>query len=37
MTVPRANDALFCFATRDFNFATKETNFETPDILREQS
>ena len=30
MTAPRAKDALFCFATRGFNFATRKINLDTP-------
>ena len=31
MRAPRAKDALFCFATRGFNFATRKNNLNTPD------
>ena len=31
MMPPRAKDALFCFATRGFNFATRKTNLNTPE------
>ena len=30
MTAQRVKDALFCFATRGFNFATRKTNQDTP-------
>ena len=30
MTAPRAKDALFCFATRVFNFSTRKTIIWTP-------
>ena len=33
MTAPHAEDALFCFATRSFNFATKKSNLDTPERL----
>ena len=29
MTAPHAKDALFCFATRGFNFATRKTSLDT--------
>ena len=31
MTVLCNKDALFCFATRGFNFATRKTNLDIPD------
>ena len=31
MTAPCAKHALFCFATRGFNFATRKTNLDTPE------
>ena len=32
MRAPCANDALFFFATRGFNFATRKTNLDTPEL-----
>ena len=33
MRAPHIKDALFCLATRGFNFATGKTNLDTPVIL----
>ena len=31
MTALRDKDAIFCFATRGFNFFTRKTNLDTPE------
>ena len=33
MMAPRTKDALFCFATRGFDFATRKTNVDTPENI----
>ena len=33
MRASHAKDALFCFATRGFNFATRKTNLDNPELV----
>ena len=36
MTAPNNKDALFCFATRGFNFFARKTNLDTPEYSVKQ-